>query len=98
MSYTLAEAATAAGVYKSTVLRAIKSGKISGAKNEMGEWIVEPVELQRVYPPVARSDGGHQCNTTIHTRRCRSRIARNDAGGARRGAQSRPGGHAGTAG
>src|SRR6516164_8473319 len=58
MSYTLAEAATAAGVYKSTVLRAIKSGKISGAKNEMGEWIVEPVELHRVYPPVARSDAG----------------------------------------
>jgi hypothetical protein len=56
MSYTLAEAATAAGVYKSTVLRAIKSGKISGAKNEMGEWVVEPVELHRVYPPVARSD------------------------------------------
>jgi hypothetical protein len=55
MSYTLAEAATAAGVYKSTVLRAIKSGKISGAKNEMGEWVVEPVELHRVYPPVARS-------------------------------------------
>jgi len=56
MSYTLAEAATAAGVYKSTVLRAIKSGKISGAKNEMGEWIIEPVELHRVYPPATRSD------------------------------------------
>jgi hypothetical protein len=56
MSYTLAEAATAAGVYTSTVLRAIKSGKISGTKNEMGEWVVEPAELHRVYPPVARSD------------------------------------------
>jgi len=56
MSYTLAEAATAAGVYKSTILRAIKSGKISGAKNEMGEWVVEPVELHRVYPPATRSD------------------------------------------
>jgi hypothetical protein len=56
MSYTLAEAATAAGVYKSTVLRAIKSGKVSGSKNEMGEWIIEPAELHRVYPPVARSD------------------------------------------
>jgi hypothetical protein len=56
MSYTLAEAATAAGVYKSTVLRAIKSGKVSGSKNEMGEWIVEPAELHRVYPPVARTD------------------------------------------
>jgi hypothetical protein len=53
MSYTLAAAAAACGVNKSTVLRAIKSGKISGTKDENGEWHVEPAELHRVYPPVA---------------------------------------------
>jgi hypothetical protein len=53
MSYTLASAAAACGVNKSTVLRAIKSGKVSGTKDENGEWHIEPAELHRVYPPVA---------------------------------------------
>jgi hypothetical protein len=53
MSYTLAAAAAACGVNKSTVLRAIKGGKISATKDEHGEWHVEPAELHRVYPPVA---------------------------------------------
>src|SRR6266478_6357048 len=37
MSYTLAAAAAACGLNKSTVLRAIKAGKISGTKDEHGE-------------------------------------------------------------
>ena len=37
-------------VVKSTVLRAIKAGRISGTKDEQGEWHVEPAELHRVYP------------------------------------------------
>src|SRR5437016_3743298 len=53
MSYTLAAAAAACGVNKSTILRAIKAGKVSGTKDEHGEWHVEPAELHRVYPPVA---------------------------------------------
>ena len=53
MSYTLAEAAAACGVNKSTVLRAVKSGRISGTKDEFGTWHVEAVELHRVFPPVA---------------------------------------------
>jgi hypothetical protein len=58
MSYTLAAAAAACGVNKSTVLRAIKGGKISGTKDEHGEWHVEPAELHRVYPPVAAAAAG----------------------------------------
>ena len=53
MPYTLAEAAQACGLNRSTVLRAIKSGKISGSRDEVGAWQVEPVELHRVFPPVA---------------------------------------------
>jgi predicted site-specific integrase-resolvase len=49
MPYTLAAAAAACGVNKSTVLRAIKAGKITGTKDEHGEWHVEPAELHRVY-------------------------------------------------
>lgn len=51
MPYTLAEAAKATGTNKTTILRAIKSGKVSGTKDEQGTWLVEPAELHRVYPP-----------------------------------------------
>ena len=57
MSYTLAAAAAACGVNKSTVLRAIKNGKVSAAKDEHGEWQVEPAELHRVYPLIAERNG-----------------------------------------
>jgi hypothetical protein len=53
MSYTLAAAATACGVNKSTILRAIKAGKVSASKDEHGEWHIEPGECHRVYPPAA---------------------------------------------
>jgi len=36
MSYTLAEAAQACGVNRSTILRSIKAGKISGQQDEYG--------------------------------------------------------------
>jgi hypothetical protein len=43
MSYTLAAAAAACGMNKSTILRAIKSGKVSATKDEHGEWHIEPM-------------------------------------------------------
>ena len=51
MSYSLAAAAQASGVNRSTILRAIKNGKISGQRDASGAWNVEPVELHRVFPP-----------------------------------------------
>ena len=51
--HTLGTAAKATGLNKSTVLRAIRSGKISAVKDEHGEWQIDPAELHRVYPPVA---------------------------------------------
>lgn len=53
MAYTLKEAAEAAGVQKPALSKALKSGKISGTKNEHGEWQIEPAELHRVYPVVS---------------------------------------------
>ncbi len=50
-AYTLAEAAQATGLNRSTILRAIKSGKISGTRDTNGAWSVEPVELHRAFPP-----------------------------------------------
>jgi hypothetical protein len=56
MPYSLAEAAHATGLNRSTVLRAIKDGRISGARNDSGAWTVEPVELHRVFPPKAKPE------------------------------------------
>ncbi len=51
MSLTLAEAAAQVGVNRSTILRAVKSGKISGTRDDDGAWHVEPSELFRVFEP-----------------------------------------------
>jgi hypothetical protein len=58
MSYTLAMAAKATGLNRSTILRAIKSGQVTGTKDQFGEWRVEPIELHRVYPAVAELSAG----------------------------------------
>jgi hypothetical protein len=64
MSYTLVAAAKAAGLNKSTALKAIKSGTVIGTKDELGKWQIEPAELHRVYPAVgersAASDAAQQ--------------------------------------
>jgi hypothetical protein len=53
MTYTLGTASKATGVSRSTVLRAIKSGKISATPDVHGVYQIEPAELFRVYPSVA---------------------------------------------
>jgi hypothetical protein len=58
MSCTLATAAKATGLNKSTILRAIKIGQITGTKDQFGEWRVEPVEFHRVHPAVPERQGG----------------------------------------
>ena len=74
MAYSLAAAAAATGLNKTTVLRAIKSGKISGARDMSGEWCVEAVELHRVYPSLQRQRAPRKrrdvatTDTEIHTR------------------------------
>jgi hypothetical protein len=41
-------------VNETTLLRAIKAGKVSGTKDEHGQRHVEPAELQRLCPPVTQ--------------------------------------------
>jgi len=52
MKHSLISAARAAGISKSTIYRAIKSGKIS-AHFEDGVYTIDPAELHRVFPPVS---------------------------------------------
>lgn len=49
MSYTLNEAAKAVGKSKTTIHRAIKSGKISASRLESGAYAIDPSELHRVF-------------------------------------------------
>jgi predicted site-specific integrase-resolvase len=62
MAYTLAAAATATGLNKRTILRAIKSGQIAATKDQQGEWHIEAADLQRVFPPSAQSSDGAAAN------------------------------------
>jgi hypothetical protein len=53
MSYTLGQAAKATGMSRSSILRAVNSGKVSATKDVVkGSWMIEPAELHRVYPMV----------------------------------------------
>ena len=50
MKYTLSQAAEATGKNKTTIQRAIKSGKISAQKDDNGAYKIDPSELHRVFP------------------------------------------------
>jgi hypothetical protein len=56
MSYTLQQAAEATGKDKSTIQRAIKKGRISATKNDLGNYIIDQVELYRVFPAAISND------------------------------------------
>ncbi|WP_282093636.1 helix-turn-helix domain-containing protein [Epibacterium ulvae] len=61
MKYTLSEAAKATGKNKTTIQRAIKSGKISAAKGNSGSYEIDPSELHRVFPLTAtQRDAQHE--------------------------------------
>ena len=51
MRYTLGTAAQAAGVAKSTLSRAIHSGKLSAERQDDGSYAIDASELHRVFPP-----------------------------------------------
>jgi hypothetical protein len=51
MVLNLREAAEQAGVGKSSIWRAIKSGKLSATRTEDGNVQIDPAELARAFPP-----------------------------------------------
>lgn len=63
MGLTLRQAADLCGASRSTIHRALKSGKLSGNRLEDGAWDIDPSELARVFPwdisePVQRDNLG----------------------------------------
>lgn len=51
MTFSLRTAAQQSGVSKSTILRAVKAGRLSATRTDDGGYNIEPAELFRVYPP-----------------------------------------------
>jgi len=50
MMLTLQQAADATGIKRTMIMRAIRSGKMSGTKDADGQWTVDVAEIARVYP------------------------------------------------
>jgi len=48
---SLTEAAKWAGVTRPTIFKALTSGRLSGHKDDSGQWRINPAELERVYAP-----------------------------------------------
>lgn len=57
MPYSLGEAARATGRNKTTISRAIQSGKLSATRNPDGSYTIDPAELARVFPFDPATDG-----------------------------------------
>lgn len=76
--YTLGAAAKATGMTKSAVFKAIKKGRISAKKNEMGRYDIDPAELHRVYPPLPASEKDERertRETATENRELKARLA-----------------------
>lgn len=64
---SLAQAATLTGKSKSTLTRAIKSGRMSAVRRADGTFGLDPAELLRVYPDAVRgaSDGASRTGDPV---------------------------------
>ncbi len=62
--FTLGQAAKETGVSKTAIARAIKSGRLSASKNDLGEYQIDPAELFRVYPVTGNVDSGAEHHAT----------------------------------
>jgi hypothetical protein len=65
VTYTLGTASIACGVSKSTIHRAIKSGKISAQKHPDGSYTIDPSELHRVFPMAASVSGNGSAEPSV---------------------------------
>lgn len=62
MILTLRQAAELTGKSKSTLTRAIKSGRLSASRDREGMYAIDPAELARAYPFVERPDAQHDAH------------------------------------
>jgi excisionase family DNA binding protein len=65
VAHTLGQAAKAVGVSKTTLRRAIESGRLSATRNEDGSYEIDPAELHRAFP--GHSDGAETLARSVTT-------------------------------
>jgi len=53
---TVSQAAKEVGITRGGLWKAIKQGRLSATKNNSGQFVIDPAELFRVYPPVDKVD------------------------------------------
>ena len=69
MAITLGEAARLTGLGKTTLARAIKAGRLSATRTEMGSYEIDPAELSRVYPFPAPTEAAGETVAATHATR-----------------------------
>lgn len=50
---TLRQAETLTGKSRTALLKSIQRGRLSAAKDDLGQWVIDPAELHRVYPDMS---------------------------------------------
>lgn len=63
---SLREAAELAGTSKSSILRAVKTGRLSATRNDQGEFKVDPAEVARAYDRSRASHRGRRPGDANH--------------------------------
>jgi hypothetical protein len=63
--YTLGQAAKAGDVSKTTIQRAIKSGRLSASRQPDGSYMIDPAELHRAFPRDGNADGEMKQSVTF---------------------------------
>jgi hypothetical protein len=61
---TLGEASKACNITKSGISKAIKSGRLSASKNDIGQYEIDPAELFRVFP--MKTGNSHLDTNSLH--------------------------------
>lgn len=61
---TLGQASDECGKHKSTILDAIRSGRLSAHRDDKNQWQIDPAELFRIYPQQHNERHNEQHNTT----------------------------------
>jgi hypothetical protein len=82
MELSLAQAAEQVGVNRSTLLRAIKKGRVSGRRDDSGSYLVDASELARAFPPkpvVAPAQAAAQGDAATRIALAEARLAHAEA-------------------
>lgn len=66
MHYSLGQAAKAAGVSKSTISKALATGRLSYVEKDSAGYRIDPAELHRVFPPKPMETGADRAKENDH--------------------------------